>query len=218
MNAPIRVLLADDQPAIRAGMTVLLELESGVTVVAQAASGHEVCAYLQANPGAADAVLMDIKMPQMSGVQAARAIREMGGPPVVLFTTFEDVDDMLSALDAGVSGYLFKDLDGEEMAWALRRAVAGERVIDPRVHRAVAQARALQTDRDRSLEGLQLTPREVEVLSLLTAGGSNKQIGNLLGMTEGTVKVHMNRILSKLGVKTRTEAALRAVQLGLDGE
>lgn len=218
-NQPaVRVFIADDQPAIRAGMSTLLELEDGVEVVGQACNGFEALEFLKAHLTAVDVVLMDIKMPVMSGIEASRELGVLNGPPVVLFTTFEDVDDMLAGLNAGVSGYLFKDSDGSVVASALKRVVQGESVIDPRVSRLVAQRHAESQKsayQAAGLESIQLTPKETEVLHLLRGGATNKQIARLMGLTEGTVKVHMNRILSKMGVRTRTEAILLALKLGI---
>lgn len=218
-NQPaVRVFIADDQPAIRAGMSTLLELEDGVEVVGQACNGFEALEFLKAHLTAVDVVLMDIKMPVMSGIEASRELGVLNGPPVVLFTTFEDVDDMLAGLNAGVSGYLFKDSDGSVVASALKRVVRGESVIDPRVSRLVAQRHAESQKsayQTAGLESIQLTPKETEVLHLLRGGATNKQIARLMGLTEGTVKVHMNRILSKMGVRTRTEAILLALKLGI---
>ncbi|QLG13279.1 response regulator transcription factor (plasmid) [Deinococcus sp. D7000] len=209
-QSPLRVLVVDDQPLVRQGLASLLALEDDVEVVGQAENGLE--ALHLAEELKPDVVLMDVRMPVMDGVQATGELRRRGGPPVVLLTTFEEVEDMTGGLNAGAAGYLFKSAEIEEILDALWRVHRGERVIHPRV--AQALARQLRVPAPVAAAA-PLTEREQEVLRGLAAGHPNKRIGSQMGISEGTVKVHVSNILAKLSVGNRTEAVLRAQELGL---
>lgn len=209
-QSPLRVLVVDDQPLVRQGLASLLSLEDDVEVVGQAENGLE--ALHLAEELKPDVVLMDVRMPTMSGVQATGELRRRGGPPVVLLTTFEEVEDMTGGLNAGAAGYLFKSAEIEEILDALWRVHRGEGAIHPRV--AQALARQLRVPAPVAAAA-PLTEREQEVLRGLAAGHPNKRIGSHMGISEGTVKVHVSNILAKLGAGNRTEAVLRAQELGL---
>ena len=202
---PLRVLIVDDQPLVRQGLALLLDLEDDVEVVGQAEDGLEALHLAQQlRP---DVVLMDVRMPVIDGVRATEEFHRRGGPPVVLLTTFEEVEDMAGGLNAGAAGYLFKSAEIEEILEALHRVHRGEQAIHPRV--AQVLARQLQSPAPS------LTEREQEVLRGLAAGQTNKQIAEQMGISEGTVKVHVSNILAKLGAGNRTEAVLLAGELGL---
>ncbi|WP_076736909.1 response regulator [Deinococcus maricopensis] len=208
----LRVLIVDDQPMVRQGLSLLLELLPGVVVAGQAANGQE--ALDVARHFAADVVLMDVRMPVMDGAQATRAFHARGGPPVILMTTFDEPEDMVAGLQAGASGYLFKNVDIHELHDAMRRVRAGERVIHPRVAQAVADAEAVDAAPGVTLQA-PLTAREQAILGALSAGASNKQIAQRLGISDGTVKTHLSNLFFKLGAANRTEAVYRARQLRL---
>lgn len=210
---PLRVLIVDDQPLVRQGLASLLDLEDDVEVLAQAENGRQ--ALHLAGELRPDVVLMDVRMPVMDGIQATAEFRRRNGPPVVLLTTFEEVEDMTGGLNAGAAGYLFKSAEIDEILDALWRVYRGEKVIHPRVAQALAQQLRVPVRLEPS--GL-LTEREVQVIRALAAGQPNKRIGQQMGISEGTVKVHVSNILAKLGAGNRTEAVRRAMELGLLSE
>ena len=210
---PLRVLIVDDQPLVRQGLASLLDLEGDIQVLAQAENGQQALHLAQElRP---DVVLMDVRMPVLDGVQATAEFRRRNGPPVVLLTTFEEVEDMTGGLNAGAAGYLFKSAEIDEIVDALWRVHRGEKVIHPRV--AQALARQLRVPARLEPSGA-LTEREMQVIRGLAAGQPNKRIGGQMGISEGTVKVHVSNILAKLGAGNRTEAVRRAAELGLLGE
>ena len=210
---PLRVLIVDDQPLVRQGLDSLLDLEDDVRVLAQAENGRQ--ALDLADELRPDVVLMDVRMPVMDGIQATAEFRRRNGPPVVLLTTFEEVEDMTGGLNAGAAGYLFKSAEIDEILDALWRVHRGEKVIHVRVAQALAQQLRLPAHLEPSGA---LTGREVQVIRALAAGQPNKRIGQQMGISEGTVKVHVSNILAKLGAGNRTEAVRRAIDLGLLGE
>jgi DNA-binding NarL/FixJ family response regulator len=215
----IRVLLVDDQQLVRQGLRLLLEIEADIQVAGQAADGCEALARVEAlRP---DVVLMDVRMPVMDGVTATRELAarypEIG---VIILTTFEDDETVFEGLKAGARGYLLKDISSEEMAEAVRTVAAGEALIQPRITRKVlaefsrlagvaegaSPARALAEP---------LTGREQEVLQALARGLSNREIAEALVITEGTVKNHVSNLFAKLEVRDRTQAVLKAQEMGL---
>ncbi len=219
----IRVLLVDDQQLVRQGLRLLLEIEPDIQVAGQAADGCDALAQVAAlHP---DVVLMDVRMPVMDGVAATRELAarfpEVG---VIILTTFEDDAIVFEGLQAGARGYLLKDISSEEMADAVRRVAAGEALIQPRITRKVlaefsrlagaAGAAAAQARPEPALPE-PLTTREQEVLAALAKGLSNREIAALLVITEGTVKTHVSNLFSKLAVRDRTQAVLKAQELGL---
>jgi DNA-binding NarL/FixJ family response regulator len=203
MTAPIRILTADDHHLIRAGVASFLATEPGMTVVAEAANGEEALErYREARP---DLVLMDLSMPVMDGVAATRAILEaFPDARIIVLTTYTGDEDIHRALDAGAMGYLVKDMMVPEVLTAIRQVMAGRRGIPP----VVAATLAEHTPR------IGLTPRETEVISLMSTGLTNAQIASHIGRTEETVKVHVKNILQKLDARDRTAAVTIAVRRG----
>ena len=221
----IKVLLADDQTLIRQGIRLLLEIETDIQVVGQAANGRE--ALEQVESLRPDVVLMDVRMPEMDGVAATREIgRLFPDVKVIILTTFEDDETVFEGLKAGARGYLLKDISSEEMAAAVRRVAAGEALIEPRLTRKVlaefsrlasantgqASSRAIASSETLPVP---LTERELEVLQALARGLSNREVAEQLVITEGTVKNHVSNLIDKLGVRDRTQAVLKGQELGL---
>jgi DNA-binding NarL/FixJ family response regulator len=214
-----RVLIADDQRLVRESIAALLAIQEGITVVGTAVDGRDAVARAEAlRP---DVVLMDVRMPVMDGVAAVSLLRErLPSCRVVMLTTFDDEDLVVRALRAGAAGYLLKDLPARELAEAVRLAHAGVAQFDPAaVARmvsaldrpaagpAVAAAGPAPGD---GPAGVPLTAREVEVLRELAAGSTNREIAERLYLSEGTVKNHVSRILGRLGLRDRLQAALYA--------
>jgi DNA-binding NarL/FixJ family response regulator len=217
MVNPIRLLIVDDQRLMRQGLQTLLELETGFEVVGEAGNGQSALdAYAELQP---DVVLMDIRMPGMDGVEATRRIHEKwSNARIIILTTFNDDAYVFEALRVGALGYLLKDLSGHELANAVRTVASGGALIDPSVARKVVTEFARLTSPARPInEGLPepLTERELEVLRYLAEGFSNREIGNKLSLTEGTVKNYVTNVLQKIGARDRTQAALRGRELGL---
>ncbi|WJY54507.1 response regulator transcription factor [Streptomyces chengbuensis] len=206
-DTPIRLLLADDHPVVRAGLRAVLETEPGLTVVAEAATAEEAVA--RAAQGDIDVVLMDLQFGKgMNGAEAtARITAPADGPRVLIVTTYDTDADTLPAIEAGATGYLLKDAPPEELAAAVRTAATGRTTL------AATIADRLM-NRLRS-PGTALTRRETEVLVLVAEGLSNQAIGDRLHLTEGTVKSHLARIYTKLGVDSRTAAVATASGLGM---
>ncbi len=205
----IRVLLVDDQRLMREGLRILLELEPDIRVVAEAENGLQALeAYEQHRP---DVVLMDIRMPEMDGVQATRRLlSEHPEARVLILTTFDDDAYVLEGLRAGALGYLLKDASREELAAAIRTVAAGGALFAPQVaHKALNALQQVSTPPPPDLIE-PLTEREREILRLMAQGLSNRQIAQRLHLAPGTVKNYVSRILAKLGVKDRTQAALWA--------
>lgn len=217
MTDPIRLLIVDDQKLMREGLRTLLELETGFEIIAEAADGQAaVEAYAEFEP---DVVLMDIRMPGMDGVEATRRIHgRWSDARVIILTTFNDDAYVFEALRVGALGYLLKDLSGHELANAVHTVASGGALIDPSVARKVVTEFARLTPPARPINnGLPepLTERELEVLLYLADGLSNREIGNKLSLTEGTVKNYVTNVLQKIGARDRTQAALRGRELGL---
>jgi DNA-binding NarL/FixJ family response regulator len=206
-DTPIRLLLADDHPVVRAGLRAVLETEPDLVIVAEAATAE--AAVARATGGDIDVVLMDLRFKDgMTGAEATAAITSRPGAPRVLVVTTYDTDaDTLSAIEAGATGYLLKDAPPEDLAAAVRVAAAGHTTLAP----AVADR---LMDRLRT-PGTTLTRREAEVLVLVADGLSNQAIGSRLHLTEGTVKSHLARIYTKLDVNSRTAAVATATDLGI---
>lgn len=202
----IRLVLSDDHPVVRAGMRALLEAEPDLTVVGEASSAEEAVT-LASTPGV-DLVLMDLQFPgRLQGVDATRRIRSTPGAPRVLVLTNYDTDaDILGAIEAGASGYLLKDAPPGELVAAIRAAAAGESALAPAV--------ASRLDASQRSPDQRLTVRESEVLALVAAGSTNREIGQALFLSEATVKSHLVHIFTKLGVGSRTAAVAKARELG----
>jgi DNA-binding NarL/FixJ family response regulator len=216
--AEIRVLLADDQQLVREGLCVLLDLTPDICVVGEAGDGAE--AVKQARQIQPDVVLMDVRMPELDGVAATRQLHDVCPEvKIIILTTFDDEEYVFEGLRAGAVGYLLKDVPSEQLAEAIRAAARGEAFIQPSVTRKVVAEFARLTEREhrRREQPLvePLSAREMEVLMLLAEGLSNQEIADRLYIAPGTVKNHVSNILSKLGVRDRTQAILRAQELGL---
>jgi DNA-binding NarL/FixJ family response regulator len=216
-SPPIRVLLVDDQRLMRDGLRTLLELEEGLEVIGEAEEGQvAIKLYEDLRP---DVALMDIRMPGMDGVEATRRI--LGRWPdakIVILTTFDDEAYIFDGLRAGALGYLLKDVSGQELAEAIRKVAAGGALIEPSVARKVVAEftrLAPQAPLKSAVLPEPLTGREQDILGWIAKGLTNKEIALRLGLTEGTVKNYVTTLFQKLGVQDRTQAALRARELGL---
>jgi DNA-binding NarL/FixJ family response regulator len=211
MNArPVRVLVVDDQELVRDGIASLLGIQPGISVVGTASDGKE--AIEKTLSAAPDVVLLDVRMPVMDGVEAVAVLcRRAPACRVVMLTTFDDEEYVVEALKAGASGYLLKNLPAGDLANAVRLAHAGVAQFDTSVtgHLAAALA-AHSTGQDRPPPTTELTAREIDILRLVAAGSKNREIAARLYLSEGTVKNHMSRILTRLGLRDRTQAALYA--------
>ncbi len=208
----IRVLLADDHGVIRDGLGRLISALEGVTLVGVAVDGAEAveqCAVLSPN-----VVLMDLDMPVMDGIEATKRITAARPQTaVVVLTAFSDRPRILGALEAGACGYLLKDVEADEVGNAIRAAARGESPLDPRVARAVLDARLAPAEPSGDL-----SPRELEVLTLLVQGLPNRLIARRLQISEKTVKAHLTSVFRQLGVTDRTQAALWAARHGIGSD
>jgi DNA-binding NarL/FixJ family response regulator len=205
---PVTVVVADDQAAVREGLVLLLGTLPGITVTGEAEDGEALAGVVADRPP--QVVLMDLNMPRLDGVEATRRLRASHpGTQVVVLTTYSDDDSIISALQAGALGYLTKDATRAEIGRAVLAAAAGQAVMDPEIQqrlltaaaRAPAAAGAAGTPEDTDL-----TPREAEVLRLIAAGKSNREIARALFVSEATVKTHVNRIFAKSGSRDRVQA------------
>lgn len=216
-NKPVRVLVVDDQELIREGIASLLSIQPGIAVVGTSADGAD--AVEQCVALGPDVVLMDVRMPGMDGVEAVGALRTRAPDcRVVMLTTFDDEEYVVQAVRAGAIGYLLKDLPAGDLADAVRLAQAGVAQFDSSVVRRLAQTRRSTESPAASASsdaGELLTPRESEVLRLVAAGCTNREIGAQMYLSEGTVKNHVSRILNRLGLRDRTHAAIYARDHGL---
>src|SRR5215213_10040809 len=204
MSNKIRIIVIDDQAVVRQGFVSLINTVADMEVIAQGVNGQQaVELYREHQP---DITLMDLRMPLMSGVNAIATIRhEFPEARIIVLTTYDGDEDIYRALQAGAQGYLLKDMFFEELESAIRAVHAGGRKIPGVVAERLAER----------MGGSDLTGRELEVLKLIVGGLSNKEIGAALGISEATVKSHINSILGKLGVTDRTQAATTALQRGI---
>jgi DNA-binding NarL/FixJ family response regulator len=201
---PIRILIADDHEVVRQGLVAIVDSEPGMRVVAQARNGRE--AVEQFRRERPDLALIDLKMPELDGVAAITTIREeFPRANLLVLTTFDRDEDIFRSLRAGAKAYLLKDAPAHELLAAIRDVAQGHRHLSPEVAEKLAEHVTLPA----------LTERELDVLRLMAAGKSNRAIGSALFISEGTVKTHVNNILSKLGVGDRTEAVTTALRRGL---
>jgi DNA-binding NarL/FixJ family response regulator len=209
----IRILIVDDHTLFRQGVREMLEQEADLEVVGEAATGRE--ALDQARALMPDVVLMDIKMPDVDGVTAARTLhREMPHIGIIFVTSFEENDYVLRGLQAGGRGYILKDADLSTMLRAVRAVAHGESLLGPTIaQKVIRQFTTLAQKQAPLLDGL--TPREIEVLTLVAEGSGNKEIAAGLAISEKTVKNHISNIFSKLHVYDRTQAMLYAIRAGL---
>ncbi len=203
-DAPIRVLVVEDHSVVRQGIISIISQEDDITVIAEAQNGLEAVELHEVhNP---DLTLMDLRMPHLEGVDAITRIREQTPKAnIIILTTYDTDEDIYRGLHAGARGYVLKDTTAPELIKAIRSVHSGKRYIPSEVALKLA---------DR-IDGISLTERELEVLQLLSKGKSNQEIATELLISEGTVKFHVNHILSKLGVKDRTQAVIKALKRGL---
>lgn len=212
-----RVLIADDQALFREGLRTLLSTRADIEVVGEASDGEEAVALVEKlRPSV---VLMDLRMPRADGIQATARIRDRWPDvPVLVLTTFDDDANLFGALRAGAAGYLLKDVSSETLVSAIQAAAKGESFLQSTVTgRVVAAFAKLMEAGGPRAEALvlPLSPRERGILALLATGAANKEIADKLNLAEGTVKNHVTNILTKLDVRDRTQAAIRARQLGI---
>ena len=212
-EAPLRILVVDDQALVRSGFAMMLSVEPDIEVVGEAADGSEsVEAAARLAP---DVVLMDVEMPRVNGIDACRSIVAAGTAKVLLLTTFDRDDYLFEGLAAGASGFLLKNTSPEELADAIRTVGRGYALLAPEVtRRVIERSTATPTPApDHALE--QLTPRELEVLTLVGKGLSNAEIAQHLVLGESTVKTHLSSVLAKLQLRDRVQAVVRAYESGL---
>ena len=203
-DKPLRIMIADDHFVVRMGLAAVVNTQPDMTVVAEATTGKQaVDMYRQHRP---DVVLMDVRMPEMDGIEAIAIIRkDYPDARFIVLTTYDGDEDIYRALQAGARAYLLKDMLRDELVEAIRAVCAGQRRIPAEVASRLAER----------MNRTELTARELEVLKLIAQGKSNKIIAADLSISEGTVKIHVNNILSKLGVSDRTHAATFALQRGI---
>lgn len=211
----IKVALIDDQTLVREGIRGLLKLSDSVDVVAEGSDGDEALAIQ--SEAAPEVFLMDIRMPRMDGIAAIKSLRDAGHQtPVIILTTFDDHQLVLQGMQAGASGFLLKDVSLESLIDAIESVQRGETIVQPAITETLLKGLRSQTAEFESYPNPQeLTLKETEVLRLVASGYSNKEISSALNKSEGTIKNHVSNILSKLGVRDRTRAVLRAIEAGM---
>jgi len=212
---PATILIIDDHPLLRRGVSQLLELEDDLLLAGEAGDPREgIRLALELDP---DMVLLDLNMPQMDGIETLKRLRDGGfAGRVVMFTVSDHEEDVVNALRSGADGYLLKDMDPDEMVRQLRQASLGRMVISESLTALLAEALRSQRSQPAAPDIHSLTQREREILRELAAGLSNKMIARKLEITEGTVKVHVKHLLKKLNLRSRVEAAVWAVQEGVE--
>jgi DNA-binding NarL/FixJ family response regulator len=204
MSNPIRIMIVEDHAVVRQGLAALLGSTPEFAVVAQAADGRQAIEQFRRHQP--DITLMDLRLPQMGGVEAIGRIRiDFPQARIIVLTTFDGDEDIYRALQAGARGYLLKGMTGEELVDAIRSVHAGKSRIPAPVAERLAERMSAPS----------LTGRETEVLQLIVGGNSNKEIASAMSISEATVKTHINSLLSKLGVTDRTQAATTALQRGI---
>jgi DNA-binding NarL/FixJ family response regulator len=212
----IRVLIADDEAIVRDGLRAIVELEDDLEVVAEAADGAEAVELARTlNP---DVALVDIRMPTIDGLEATRRLLALANPPrVLVLTTFDRNEYVYEAMKAGASGFLLKDVRRGQLTDAIRKAVAGDTLIAPAITRRLIEefCRRPSAQHAQRTELVDLTPRELEVLTLIGKGLSNTEIAATLVVAETTVKTHVARVLGKLDLRDRAQAVVLAYETGL---
>lgn len=211
----IKIIIVDDQPLVRQGLSKLIALEDDISVVGTGENGQEALQLIEVlNP---EIVLMDIQMPIMDGMSTLKYIRDSNGPPTIILTTFENLNEILTGLKLGAAGYIFKSASIEEITETIRRVHRGERAIHSRVSEALA-LHATQIHQQIGQEIMTLTVREKDTLAFLIKGYSNKQIAQQMDITEGTIKIHVSNIINKLNAENRLDAAMKAKKMGFPSE
>ncbi|TMD63944.1 MAG: response regulator transcription factor [Chloroflexi bacterium] len=217
MTPPVRILIVDDQELFREGLHTLLSMQPDLQVVGEARNGEE--ALRLAEDLKPDVVLMDLRMPVLNGVAATRRLKStQPGIKVIVLTTFDDDEDVFEGLRAGAIGYLLKDVASEKLVEAIRAVARGAAFLQPSITgKVLAEFARLSPSLPPQAQPLvePLSERELDILRLLSQGASNKEIADDLVITVGTVKNHVTSILAKLGVRDRTQAALKAKELGI---
>jgi DNA-binding NarL/FixJ family response regulator len=210
----IKVMLVDDQNLVRKGVRSLLELSEEIEVVAEAVDGADAIRLIPEI--APDVVLLDMRMPGKTGLDVLRELGDRGQmPPTIILTTFDDDEVVLAGIQAGARGYLLKDVALADLVNAIKTVAGGGSMVKPAVTQRLLKGLGDLQTRFSSLDQPDpLTDREIEILRLMAGGYSNKEIANSLGVAEGTVKNHVSNILSKMGVRDRTRAVLKAFELG----
>ena len=211
----IKVMLVDDQNLVRKGVRSLLELSEEIEVIAESSDGIDAIQMIpEVGP---DVVLLDMRMPGKSGLDVLQELSGAGTlPPTIILTTFDDDEMVLAGIKAGAKGFLLKDVSLEELVGAIRAVSKGKSMVKPAVsQRLLKGLENMRTDFSSLDRPDPLTERETEILRLMAGGYSNKEIANSLGVAEGTVKNHVSNILSKMGVRDRTRAVLKAFEMAL---
>jgi DNA-binding NarL/FixJ family response regulator len=211
---PARLVIADDHELARAGLRAMLTDQRGFELVGEASNGQEalqLCRRLRP-----DLALLDVRMPEMDGLTTCRAIKqECAATSVILITMHANTDYLFEALKAGAAGYVLKDLSQRELITTVQKVLHGESILNQELMARLLQRLASETPTQEDLPLGRLSPREREVLQLLTKGQTNREIARKLTVSVSTVKIHVEHILAKLGVSDRTQAAVRAVEMGL---
>lgn len=211
----ISVCLVDDQTLVRQGIRSLLDLAGDIDIAAECVDGEEAVRMIpEVRP---DVVLLDLRMPGMNGLDVLTTLSARDAlPPTIILTTFDDDQLVLAGLKAGARGYLLKDVSLEQLVEAVKTVAAGGSLVAPMVTQRLLAGVGRMQNQFASLDRPDpLTERETEILRLMAGGYSNKEIANSLGVAEGTVKNHVSNILSKLGVRDRTRAVLKALEIGI---
>lgn len=213
-----KVMLVDDQTLVREGIKSLLSLSPEVEVIGEFADGEELIAHIASDMDTdIDAILMDIRMPKMNGIQALESLKhQKNSIPVLMLTTFDDHDLVLQAIQAGAKGYLLKDVSLETLVEGIAAVASGKTLIQPAVtERLLAGLADQKHDFDASQLPEPLSQKEQEILRLMAAGCSNREIASAMFKSEGTIKNQVSSILNKLGVRDRTRAVLKSIELGI---
>lgn len=216
-DSPIAVAIIDDQAMVRQGFGALLDAQPDISVVGSAADGAEAVQLVQRSRP--DVILMDIRMPGMNGLDATRAVLAMPGlahPRVIMLTTFDADEYVFSALQAGASGFLLKDATADDLIAAVRVVAAGDSLLAPSItSKLIADYVSRPAPRKTGAVLAELTERELDVMKLVAVGKSNAEAADHLFLSEQTVKTHVSRILSKLGLRDRTQIVIAAYESGL---